>query len=80
MGWQLPHLRNDVGAGQSDGGTGREPRTDGHDPAILDRARSNVAGIRPRNGGHIAVLGMHDLVPTRVSTWIPFALSTPVVL
>jgi Cu+-exporting ATPase len=31
-------------------------------------------------GGHIPALGMHDLVPPRISTWIQFALSTPVVL
>jgi Cu+-exporting ATPase len=31
-------------------------------------------------GGHIPLLGMHDLVPPGVSTWIQFALSTPVVL
>jgi Cu+-exporting ATPase len=31
-------------------------------------------------GGHIPVLGLDRLVPPRVSTWIQFALSTPVVL
>jgi len=31
-------------------------------------------------GGHIPALGMHDLVSPHVSTWIQFALSTPVVL
>src|ERR1035437_6147537 len=31
-------------------------------------------------GGHIPSLGLHDLVPPRISTWIQFALSTPVVL
>jgi Cu+-exporting ATPase len=31
-------------------------------------------------GGHIPFLGLHDLVPPRISTWIQFALSTPVVL
>ncbi len=31
-------------------------------------------------GGHIPGLGLHDLVPPRISTWIQFALSTPVVL
>ncbi|MDQ6621582.1 MAG: copper-translocating P-type ATPase, partial [Pseudomonadota bacterium] len=31
-------------------------------------------------GGHIPALGLHDLVPARISTWIQFALSTPVVL
>ena len=31
-------------------------------------------------GGHIPGLGMHDLVAPRISTWIQFALSTPVVL
>ena len=31
-------------------------------------------------GGHIPALGLHDLVPPQVSTWIQFALSTPVVL
>jgi P-type Cu+ transporter len=30
-------------------------------------------------GGHIPGLGLHDLVPPRVSTWIQFALATPVV-
>src|SRR5271154_5551319 len=31
-------------------------------------------------GGHIPALGLHDLVPSRISNWIQFALSTPVVL
>jgi P-type Cu+ transporter len=31
-------------------------------------------------GGHIPALGLRDLVPPRISTWIQFALSTPVVL
>jgi P-type Cu+ transporter len=31
-------------------------------------------------GGHIPALGMHELVSPQVSTWIQFALSTPVVL
>ena len=31
-------------------------------------------------GGHIPGLGLHDLVAPRISTWIQFALSTPVVL
>jgi P-type Cu+ transporter len=31
-------------------------------------------------GGHIPALGLHDPVPPRISNWIQFALSTPVVL
>jgi Cu+-exporting ATPase len=31
-------------------------------------------------GGHIPALGLHDLVPPRISMWIQFVLSTPVVL
>jgi Cu+-exporting ATPase len=31
-------------------------------------------------GGHIPALGLHHLVPPRISNWIQFALSTPVVL
>jgi Cu+-exporting ATPase len=31
-------------------------------------------------GGHIPALGLHDLVSPRISIWIQFALSTPVVL
>ena len=31
-------------------------------------------------GGHIPALGLHDLVAPRISIWIQFALSTPVVL
>jgi hypothetical protein len=31
-------------------------------------------------GGHIPALGLHQLVPPGISTWIQFALSTPVVL
>jgi len=30
-------------------------------------------------GSHIPALGLHNLVPPRISTWIQFALSTPVV-
>jgi len=31
-------------------------------------------------GGHIPALHLHDLVPPHISTWIQFALSTPVIL
>jgi Cu+-exporting ATPase len=31
-------------------------------------------------GSHIPALGLHNLVPERISIWIQFALSTPVVL
>jgi len=31
-------------------------------------------------GSHIPALGLHDLVSPQVSTWVQFALSTPVVL
>ncbi len=31
-------------------------------------------------GGHIPALRLHDLVPERISVWIQFVLSTPVVL
>ena len=31
-------------------------------------------------GGHIPALGLHDLLPPRISNWIEFALATPVVL
>jgi len=31
-------------------------------------------------GGHLAALHLHDLVPMQVSTWIQFALASPVVL
>jgi P-type Cu+ transporter len=31
-------------------------------------------------GGHIPALGLHELVSPQVSTWVQFALSTPVVL
>jgi len=31
-------------------------------------------------GGHIPALGLDDFVPPRISTWIQFALSSPVVL
>ncbi len=31
-------------------------------------------------GGHIHALRLHELVPDQISTWIQFALSTPVVL
>jgi P-type Cu+ transporter len=31
-------------------------------------------------GGHIPAVGLHDLISQQVSTWIQFALSTPVVL
>ena len=31
-------------------------------------------------GGHIPALGLHDLVPPRISIWVQFALATPVVL
>jgi P-type Cu+ transporter len=31
-------------------------------------------------GGHIPALGLHDFIPPRISEWIQFFLSTPVVL
>jgi Cu+-exporting ATPase len=31
-------------------------------------------------GGHIPALGLHDLIPMRLSIWTQFALATPVVL
>ena len=31
-------------------------------------------------GGHIPALGLHDLVPPGISTWIQFVLATPVIL
>jgi len=31
-------------------------------------------------GGHIPALGLHEFLPPRMSTWIQFVLSTPVVL
>jgi Cu+-exporting ATPase len=31
-------------------------------------------------GGHIPALGLHDFVPERISIWIQFGLSTPVVM
>jgi Cu+-exporting ATPase len=31
-------------------------------------------------GGHIPAIGLHDLVPPRISVWTQFILSTPVVL
>ena len=31
-------------------------------------------------GGHVPGLGLHHIVPAQISTWIQFALSTPVVL
>jgi P-type Cu+ transporter len=31
-------------------------------------------------GGHIPALGLHDLVPMRISDWVQLVLSTPVVL
>ena len=31
-------------------------------------------------GGHIPLLGMHNLVPEQISIWVQFVLSTPVVL
>ena len=31
-------------------------------------------------GSHVPALGMHGLVPPQISTWVQFALSTPVVL
>ena len=77
---QLPHLRNDAGAGQGDGGGGEN-----HE--LTDMTRRFWVGLvltLPvfvlEMGGHIPALGMHDLVPPQVSTWIQFALSTPVVL
>ena len=60
---------------------GPEPRARGHDPAVLDRAGADLAGRSSLEmGGHIPALGLHHLVPPRLSTWIQFLLATPVVL
>jgi Cu+-exporting ATPase len=59
---------------------GENSRTDGHDAAILGRVALTVPVFVLEMGGHIPALRMHELVSPQVSTWIQFALSTPVVL
>ncbi len=59
----------------------------GENYELTDMTRRFWAGFAPtlpvfvlEMGSHIPALGMHGLVSPQVSTWIQFALSTPVVL
>jgi Cu+-exporting ATPase len=59
----------------------------GPNPELADMSRRFWIGLALtapvfilEMGGHIPGLGLHKLVPPLISTWIQFALSTPVVL
>ena len=59
----------------------------GASPELVDMTRRFRAAlvlslpiVALEMGAHIPAFGLHDLVPPRTSTWIQFALSTPVVL
>ena len=59
----------------------------GPNPELIDMTRRFWIGlvlsapvIVLEMGGHIPALGLHHLVPPVLSTWIQFALATPVVL
>jgi Cu+-exporting ATPase len=57
------------------------------DPGLANMSRRFWIGLAlslpvliPELGGHIPALGLHMLVPPRISTWIQFVLAAPVVL
>ncbi|MBN8900115.1 MAG: HAD-IC family P-type ATPase, partial [Rhodospirillales bacterium] len=59
----------------------------GPNPELIDMTRRFWIGLALtvpvfvlEMGGHIPGLGLHQLIPPRLSTWIQFALATPVVL
>jgi P-type Cu+ transporter len=59
----------------------------GSSPELVDMTRRLWIGLALtipivvlEMGGHIPGLGLHQLVPPRVSTWLQFLLATPVVL
>ena len=61
-------------------GVGPNHELVGHDPRFWVGLVLTLPVFVLEMGGHIPGLGLHDLVPPRISTWIQFALSTPVVL
>ena len=82
---KLPDLRHGAGAGDGDGRSPRQSRTDRHDPPFLDRAGPRGAGVRAGNGRSCAVArfaspGIGPPASESVSAWIQFAFATPVVL
>jgi P-type Cu+ transporter len=59
----------------------------GPNPELVDMTRRFWIGLALslpllvlEMGSHIPALGLHDLVPPRVSVWVQFLLATPVVL
>ncbi len=60
---------------------------EGPNPELVDMTRRfwiglvlSVPLVVLEMGSHIPALGLHDLVPPRISIWIQFLLATPVVL
>jgi Cu+-exporting ATPase len=60
---------------------------EGPNPELVDMTRRFWIGLALsvpllvlEMGSHIPALGLHDLVPPRISVWIQFLLATPVVL
>ena len=60
---------------------------EGPNPELVDMTRRFWIGLELsvpllvlEIGSHIPALGLHDLVPPRISIWIQFLLATPVVL
>lgn len=60
---------------------------EGPNPELVDMTRRfwiglvlSVPLLVLEMGSHISALGLHDLVPSRLSIWIQFLLATPVVL
>ncbi|MDO9713808.1 heavy metal translocating P-type ATPase [Paracraurococcus lichenis] len=59
----------------------------GPNPELVDMTRRFWIGLALtlpvfvlEMGGHVPALGLHHLVPPRISTWVQFVLATPVVL
>ena len=77
---QLPDLRHGAGAAGGDGGSAPEPRTGRHDAPVLDRPGLPCRSSSLEMGGHMPGLRLHDLRAAWLSTWVQFALATPVVL
>jgi Cu+-exporting ATPase len=86
-----PQIRRDKPGACPICGMALEPETvtadSGPNPELADMNRRFWIGLvlaAPvlilEMGGHLPGLGLHKLVPPLISTWIQFALSTPVVL
>lgn len=86
-----PEIRQEVPGNCPICGMALEPvgatLAEGPNPELVDMTRRFCIGLVLsvpllvlEMGGHIPGLGLHDVVPPRISVWVQFLLATPVVL